>query len=304
MAIEPNPVSNPNPEFINQQQPQQRSRRMWIDSLIRVMKSKTSAVGLCIILILIITAILAPVIAPHSPTDQSIIDRYQSPSGAHWLGTDELGRDIFSRIIYGTRISIQIGLITVGISMVIGVLLGGIAGYFGKWIDHIIMRLIDILMAFPSILLAIALVAVLGPSLQNAMIAVGIVGIPQFARIVRSAVLSVKETEYIEAARAIGAKHKRIFLQHVLPNSLAPIIVQATLGIGTAILDAAGLSFLGLGAQPPTPEWGAMLSDGRSALQTAPWVIAFPGIAIFLVVLGFNLFGDGLRDALDPRLKE
>nr|WP_239544470.1 nickel transporter permease [Virgibacillus halotolerans] len=277
---------------------------MWVDSLLRIIKSKTSFVGLCIILILIITAILAPVIAPYSPTDQSIIDRYQSPSGTHWLGTDELGRDIFSRIIYGTRISIQIGLITVGISMVIGVLLGGIAGYFGKWADQIIMRLIDILMAFPSILLAIALVAVLGPSLQNAMIAVGIVGIPQFARIVRSAVLSVKETEYIEAARAIGAKHKRIFLQHVLPNSLAPIIVQATLGIGTAILDAAGLSFLGLGAQPPTPEWGAMLSDGRSALQTAPWVVAFPGIAIFLVVLGFNLFGDGLRDALDPRLKE
>ncbi|MBM7600579.1 peptide/nickel transport system permease protein [Virgibacillus halotolerans] len=304
MPIQPNPVPDPEPVIIDQQQREIKPRRMWVDSLLRIIKSKTSFVGLCIILILIITAILAPVIAPYSPTDQSIIDRYQSPSGTHWLGTDELGRDIFSRIIYGTRISIQIGLITVGISMVIGVLLGGIAGYFGKWADQIIMRLIDILMAFPSILLAIALVAVLGPSLQNAMIAVGIVGIPQFARIVRSAVLSVKETEYIEAARAIGAKHKRIFLQHVLPNSLAPIIVQATLGIGTAILDAAGLSFLGLGAQPPTPEWGAMLSDGRSALQTAPWVVAFPGIAIFLVVLGFNLFGDGLRDALDPRLKE
>lgn len=304
MPIQPNPVPDPEPVIIDQQQREIKPRRMWVDSLLRIIKSKTSFVGLCIILILIITAILAPIIAPYSPTDQSIIDRYQSPSGTHWLGTDELGRDIFSRIIYGTRISIQIGLITVGISMVIGVLLGGIAGYFGKWADQIIMRLIDILMAFPSILLAIALVAVLGPSLQNAMIAVGIVGIPQFARIVRSAVLSVKETEYIEAARAIGAKHKRIFLQHVLPNSLAPIIVQATLGIGTAILDAAGLSFLGLGAQPPTPEWGAMLSDGRSALQTAPWVVAFPGIAIFLVVLGFNLFGDGLRDALDPRLKE
>ena len=304
MPIQPNPVPDPEPVIIDQQQREIKPRRRWVDSLLRIIKSKTSFVGLCIILILIITAILAPVIAPYSPTDQSIIDRYQSPSGTHWLGTDELGRDIFSRIIYGTRISIQIGLITVGISMVIGVLLGGIAGYFGKWADQIIMRLIDILMAFPSILLAIALVAVLGPSLQNAMIAVGIVGIPQFARIVRSAVLSVKETEYIEAARAIGAKHKRIFLQHVLPNSLAPIIVQATLGIGTAILDAAGLSFLGLGAQPPTPEWGAMLSDGRSALQTAPWVVAFPGIAIFLVVLGFNLFGDGLRDALDPRLKE
>lgn len=305
MSIQPNPLPDPESTIADHhQQPKVKSKRMWIETILRIIKSKTSLVGFCIIVILIITAILAPVIATHSPTDQSIIDRYQSPSAAHWLGTDELGRDIFSRIIYGTRISIQIGLITVGISMTIGVLLGGIAGYFGRWADQLIMRLIDILMAFPSILMAIALVAVLGPSLQNAMIAVGIVGIPQFARIVRSAVLSVKETEYIEAARAIGAKHKRILMQHVLPNCLAPIIVQATLGVGTAILDAAGLSFLGLGAQPPTPEWGAMLSDGRSALQTAPWVVAFPGIAIFLVVLGFNLFGDGLRDALDPRLKE
>lgn len=303
MPTQPNLVPDKGTIEPNQQL-QLKTRRMWVDSLLRIIKSKTSFIGLCIIIILIITAIFAPVIATHSPTDQTIVNRYQAPTADHWLGTDELGRDIFSRIVYGARISIQIGLFTVGISMIIGVLLGGIAGYFGRWIDLIIMRLIDILMAFPSILMAIALVAVLGPSLQNAMIAIGIVGIPQFARIVRSAVLSVKETEYIEAARAIGAKHKRILMQHVLPNCLAPIIVQATLGIGTAILDAAGLSFLGLGAQPPTPEWGAMLSDGRSALQTAPWVVAFPGIAIFLVVLGFNLFGDGLRDALDPRLKE
>lgn len=303
MPTQPNLVPDKGTIEPNQQL-QLKTRRMWVDSLLRIIKSKTSFIGLCIIIILIITAIFAPVIATHSPTDQIIVNRYQAPTADHWLGTDELGRDIFSRIVYGARISIQIGLFTVGISMIIGVLLGGIAGYFGRWIDLIIMRLIDILMAFPSILMAIALVAVLGPSLQNAMIAIGIVGIPQFARIVRSAVLSVKETEYIEAARAIGAKHKRILMQHVLPNCLAPIIVQATLGIGTAILDAAGLSFLGLGAQPPTPEWGAMLSDGRSALQTAPWVVAFPGIAIFLVVLGFNLFGDGLRDALDPRLKE
>ncbi|MFD2210150.1 nickel transporter permease [Virgibacillus halophilus] len=281
-----------------------KAKKMWIDSLLRIVKSKTSFIGLLIIVILLVTALFAPLIATQDPTAQSIVDRYQSPSGKHILGTDELGRDIFSRIVYGTRISIQIGLISVGISLVIGVLLGGIAGFFGRWLDQIIMRIIDIMMAFPSILLAIALVAVLGPSLRNAMIAVGIVGIPQFARIVRGAVLSVKETEYIEAARAIGAKNARILGQHVLPNCVAPIIVQATLGIGTAILDAAGLSFLGLGAQPPSPEWGAMLSDGRSALQTAPWVITFPGIAIFLVVLGFNLFGDGLRDALDPRLKQ
>lgn len=303
MSLQPNPV--PNPSSIEADNIKKaKSSSLWGDALSRIVKSKTALIGLCIILILIITAIFAPLIATHSPTDyESLADRYQPPSSEHWLGTDELGRDIFSRIVYGSRISIQIGVIAVGISMIIGVILGGIAGYFGKWIDHIIMRLIDILMAFPSILLAIALVAVLGPNLRNAMIAVGIVGIPQFARIVRSAVLSVKETEYVEAARAIGAKHGRTLMQHVLPNCAAPIIVQATLSVGTAILDAAGLSFLGLGAQPPTPEWGAMSSDGRSALQNAPWVITFPGMAILLVVIGFNLFGDGLRDALDPRLK-
>ncbi|WP_425440932.1 nickel transporter permease [Sediminibacillus albus] len=281
-----------------------KSSSLWLDALSRLVKSKTSFIGLCIILLLIVIAIMAPIVATHSPTDQQLLNRYLAPSAEHWLGTDELGRDIFSRIVYGTRISIQIGVIAVGISAVIGILLGGIAGYFGRWIDQVIMRIIDIMMAFPSILLAIALVAVLGPSLTNAMIAVGIVGVPQFARIVRSTVLSVKETEYIEAARAIGAKNNRILFQHVLPNCLAPIIVQATLSVGTAILDAAGLSFLGMGAQPPSPEWGAMLSDGRAALQTAPWVVAFPGLAIFFVVLGFNLFGDGLRDALDPRLKQ
>lgn len=304
MSLQPNPLPDPKSEEV-QETNQQKSSSLWGDAFSRIVKSKTSLIGLCIIIILIITAIFAPLIATHSPTSyESLTDRYQSPSSEHLLGTDELGRDIFSRIVFGSRISIQIGVIAVGISMIIGVLLGGIAGYFGKWIDQVIMRIIDIMMAFPSILLAIALVAVLGPNLRNAMIAVGIVGIPQFARIVRSAVLSVKETEYIEAARAIGAKHGRTLMQHVLPNCLAPIIVQATLSVGTAILDAAGLSFLGLGAQPPKPEWGAMLSDGRAALQNAPWVVAFPGMAIFLVVLGFNLFGDGLRDALDPRLKQ
>jgi len=287
----------------NQKIDDQQTKRLWIDSLFRILKSKTSLIGLCIIIILIITAIFAPIIATHSPTDQSIVNRYQTPSAEHYLGTDELGRDIFSRIVYGSRYSILIGLIAVGIALICGVFLGAVAGYAGKWVDQVVMRFIDMLMAFPSILLAIALVAVLGASLQNAMIAVGIVGVPQFARIVRAAVLSVKETEYIEAARAIGAKHKKILFQHILPNCLAPIIVQATLSIGTAILDAAGLSFLGLGAQPPTPEWGAMLSDGRHALQNSPWVVTFPGLAILLVVLGFNLFGDGLRDALDPRLK-
>jgi peptide/nickel transport system permease protein len=290
----------------NQLEPSVKKQRssLWLDSLSRIVKSKTSLVGMIIILLLITVAIFAPVIATHTPTDTDIINRYQAPSAEHYLGTDELGRDIYSRIIYGSRITIKIGVISVGIAMVIGVLLGAVAGFFGRWVDQIIMRIIDIMMAFPSILLAIALIAVLGKSLTNAMIAVGIVGIPHFARIVRSTVLSVKETEYIEASRVIGAKNGRILFSHVLPNCLAPIIVQATLTVGTAILDAAGLSFLGLGAQPPLPEWGAMLSDGRSALQTAPWVVMFPGLEIFMVVLGFNLFGDGLRDALDPRLKQ
>ncbi|AVQ99829.1 peptide ABC transporter permease [Oceanobacillus iheyensis] len=301
MARTPEPVTNTaSGESIKASKP----IPLWLEAGFRIIKSKTALIGVIIIVLLVLTAILAPVIATHSPTAQDIVNRYQAPSSDHLLGTDELGRDIFSRIVYGTRISIQIGVIAVGISLAIGVLLGGIAGYYGRWIDQIVMRFIDIMMAFPSILMAIALVAVLGPSLQNAMIAVGIVGIPQFARIVRSAVLSIKENEYIEAAKSIGAKHGRILIQHVLPNCVAPIIVQATLGVGTAILDAAGLSFLGLGAQPPTPEWGAMLSDGRAAIQNAPWVVAFPGLAIFFVVLGFNLFGDGLRDALDPRLKQ
>ncbi|MFD1173741.1 nickel transporter permease [Oceanobacillus picturae] len=301
MARTPEPVTNTaSGESLKASKP----IPLWLEAGFRIIKSKTALIGVIIIVLLVLTAILAPVIATHSPTAQDIVNRYQAPSSDHLLGTDELGRDIFSRIVYGTRISIQIGVIAVGISLAIGVLLGGIAGYYGRWIDQIVMRFIDIMMAFPSILMAIALVAVLGPSLQNAMIAVGIVGIPQFARIVRSAVLSIKENEYIEAAKSIGAKHGRILIQHVLPNCVAPIIVQATLGVGTAILDAAGLSFLGLGAQPPTPEWGAMLSDGRAAIQNAPWVVAFPGLAIFFVVLGFNLFGDGLRDALDPRLKQ
>lgn len=290
---------------VKAKKPRPKESSLWKDAFSRIIKSKTSFVGLILIILLLTVAALAPLIAPYHPIDDaSIIDRYQAPSAEHWLGTDELGRDILSRIIYGARISIQIGVIAVGISAVFGVLLGGISGYLGRWVDMVIMRFIDVLMAFPSILLAIALVAVLGKGLTNAMIAVGIVGVPQFARIVRSTVLSIKEKEFVESARASGVKGPRILFRHVLPNCMAPIIVQATLSVGTAILDAAGLSFLGLGAQAPKPEWGAMLTDGVAALQTAPWVIMFPGLAILLTVLGFNLFGDGLRDALDPRLKQ
>ncbi|MCD5324294.1 MULTISPECIES: ABC transporter permease [Pontibacillus] len=292
-------------EEVRSEQSDPKEVSLWKDALSRIVKSKTSLLGLVIITLLVVIAVFAPLIAPYHPIDDgSVIDRYQPPSGEHWLGTDALGRDIFSRIAYGARISIQIGVVAVGISAVVGILLGGISGYLGRWVDMVVMRFIDILMAFPSILLAIAMVAVLGRSLTNAMIAVGIVGVPQFARIVRSTVLSVKEKEFVEAARATGVKNGRILFRHVLPNCMAPIIVQTTLSIGTAILDAAGLSFLGLGAQGATPEWGAMLKAGVDALQTAPWVVMFPGLAILLVVLGFNLLGDGLRDALDPRLRQ
>jgi len=261
--------------------------------------------GTLIVISFLLTAILAPYLAPYDPVlDGSLADRLKAPTESHLLGTDSQGRDILSRIIYGARVSVQVGVISVGIALVIGTFMGAVAGYYGGWVDNVIMRLVDIMLAFPSVLLAIAITAVLGPELKNAMIAIGVVNIPSFARIVRSTVLSVKSMEYVEAARAIGATDTRIIYRHVLPNSMAPLIVQTTLSIGTAILDAAALSFLGLGAQPPTPEWGAMLSDGRSYLQKAPWVMFFPGMAIMLVVLGFNLLGDGLRDALDPRLKQ
>jgi len=281
------------------------SEGLWISVTKKLIKSNISLLGTLIVLLFILTAAMAPLLAPYHPVnDGSLVERLQAPSVSHLLGTDSQGRDILSRIIYGARVSVQVGVISVGIALVIGTLMGMVAGFYGGWVDNVMMRLVDIMLAFPGVLLAIAITAVLGPELKNAMIAVGVVNIPAFARIVRSTVLSVKAMEYVEAARAIGATDVRIIFRHVLPNSMAPLIVQTTLNIGTAILDAAALSFLGLGAQPPTPEWGAMLSDGRSYLQKAPWVMFFPGMAIMLVVLGFNLLGDGLRDALDPRLKQ
>ncbi len=274
----------------------------WLEAWDRLKKNKLGRMGLILVGILITTAILAPIIAPYSFKEQNILKRYQPPSRQHLLGTDELGRDILSRIIYGARISLQIGLISISISLLVGVTLGLIAGYYGGIWDMVIMRFMDIMLAFPAILLAIAIVAILGPQLQNAMIAISIVNVPRFARLIRSSTLSVKNSDYINAARGIGSNDLRIILYHVLPNSMAPLVVQTTLSIATAILEAAALSFLGLGAQPPTPEWGAMLSDARSSLQMAPWVAAFPGLAIMFGVLGFNLLGDGLRDALDPKM--
>lgn len=275
----------------------------WLEAWRRLLKSRIGTAGLAIIIILLLVALFAPFLAPYEPNAQNIISRYEAPSSEHLLGTDEMGRDILSRIIYGSRISLQVGLVSVMLALVLGVSFGLVAGFYGGKIDMVIMRFMDIMLAFPSILLAIGIVAILGPQLKNAMIAIGIINVPRFARIVRSSVLSIKETEYISAARALGAGDVRIIFKHLLPNAMAPLIVQTTLSIATAILEAAALSFLGLGAQPPSPEWGAMLSDARSSLQKAPWVATFPGLAIVFGVLGFNLLGDGLRDALDPKMK-
>src|SRR6056297_2270619 len=275
----------------------------WFEAWRRLLQSKIGIAGLAVIIFLIIVALLAPVLAPYDPFEQNILTRYKAPSAEHLLGTDEMGRDILSRIIYGSRISLQVGLFSISIALITGVFLGLLAGYYGGFWDMLIMRIMDIMLAFPAILLAIAIVAILGPQLRNAMLAIGIINIPRFARVVRSSAISIKESEYILAAKMMGASDVRIIFFHLLPNAMAPLIVQTTLSIATAILEAAALSFLGLGAQPPTPEWGAMLSDARSSLQRAPWVATFPGIAIILGVLGFNLLGDGLRDALDPKMK-
>ena len=259
--------------------------------------------GAVIIAIIVIVALLGPALAPYNPLLPQPLNRLKGPDPAHVFGTDSLGRDIFSRVIFGSRISLMIGLISVVISLVPGTLLGLAAGYFGGWTDSVIMRLMDVLLAFPAILLAIFITAILGPSLPNTMVAVGIVYIPHYARIVRSSVLTLREQLFVQAARHMGGSHLRIIFSHILPNALSPIIVYATLGMGTAVLQAAALGFLGLGAQPPQPEWGAMLSEGRQYIQIAPHVAAFPGAAILLLVLGFNLFGDGLRDYLDPSLQ-
>ncbi|RLQ92363.1 nickel transporter permease [Falsibacillus albus] len=266
-------------------------------------KNKSALIGAGIVIFFIFIAFFAPLLAPQGNNEQMLSDRLQSPSAEHWFGTDDFGRDIFSRVLYGARISLTVGFFAVVGSVVVGSLLGIIAGYYGKWTDIIISRFFDIMLAFPSILLAIAVVAVLGPSLRNALIAIAIINVPNFGRLIRSKVLSVKQEEYIMSAKAIGMSDVRILFQHILPNSMAPIIVQGTLAIATAIIEAAALGFLGLGAQPPAAEWGKMLADSRQYLIQAPWTMIFPGLAIMVTVLGFNLMGDGLRDALDPRMK-
>ena len=275
-------------------------RRQFHQELLR---QKSAMIGLSILIFFIITAIFAPLIATHDPRDANVTARLKGWSQEHYFGTDKVGRDIFSRIVYGSRISIKIGLVAMTFSISIGVLLGIIAGYYGGWLDNIIMRMMDMMLAMPSILLAMVIVTILGQSLTNAIIAVSIVYIPQYARILRASVLTIREQDYVTAAQAIGVNDFRILTHAILPNCLAPLIVQATLGMGAAILDAAGLSFLGLGAEIGEPEWGAMLNENRALIRRAPWTVMTPGIAIFLIVLGFNLLGDALRDVLDPQVR-
>jgi len=257
--------------------------------------------GIVIILLLCLTAVLASLISPYSPTEQNLDEGLTGPSKEHILGQDKLGRDILSRIIYGSRVSLKVGIFTVGISLIIGLMIGSIAGFFGGIVDDIIMRIIDIFMAFPGILMAIALMAVLGPSLNNVIIALCLLGWVGYARLVRGQMLSVREFEFVLAAKAMGANPFRIIMKHLLPNIFSPVIVQATFGMAGAIVAEAGLSFLGLGTQPPIPSWGSMLNEGMEFILVAPYLTIYPGLAIMIVVLGFNFLGDGIRDILDPR---
>jgi peptide/nickel transport system permease protein len=266
-----------------------------------VLQNRLAVIGLGVLAVLVIVAIFAPLIAPYDINDVNISDRFSPPSADYLFGTDELGRDIFSRVVIAARVSLRVGFIAVGIALAVGVPIGLVSGYYGGGVDSLLMRIMDVLFSFPAILLAIAILAVLGPGVGNAMVAIGIVYTPIFARITRGSVLSVKNQVFVTAARSLGAKDGRILRTHILPNVVAPIIVQTSLSLAFAILSEAALSFLGLGVQPPDPAWGRMLADGRSFFQDAPWMAIFPGLAILLTVMSFNFVGDGLRDALDPQ---
>lgn len=280
-----------------------KARSWWRDPVAHVLRRPLGLAGVLIIVTLVLAAILAPWLAPFSPTSQGA-PRLLDPGRPYWLGTDEFGRDILSRILYGARVSLQVGAIAVGIAMVIGSAVGVISGFFMGMVDSLVQRVVDIMLAFPAVILIIAISGVLGPSTSTAMIAIGIVYAPNFARIVRGPTIVVMQNQYVEAGRVVGAGSGRLMLRYVLPNVTAPIIVQATLALSTAILAEATLSFLGLGTQPPDPSWGTMLGTGRKYMETAPFVAIFPGLAIAITVLGFNLLGDALRDALDPSLRD
>jgi len=269
----------------------------------RLAKNKLAVAGLIVLIVTALLAIFAPVVAPYGYEEQDLFNTLAGPGKEHWLGTDNLGRDMLSRLIYGGRNSLTLGLISVALAAAIGVVLGAVSGYYGGKVDMVIMRLLDVLQAVPAILLAIAISATLGPGYMNCILALTISQIPGFTRMTRASSLNVQGMEYVEAARSINARERRIIFKHVLPNAISPIIVQATMSVATAILTSASLSFIGLGVQPPQAEWGAMLSAGRSYIRSNPHVIIYPGITIMIVVLSLNLLGDGLRDALDPRLK-
>lgn len=281
-----------------------KGRSLAQDAFRRFFRHPTGMLGLGIVAFFVVVSVLAPVLRPYSAgTDRNLRARLAPPSAEHWFGADELGRDQFTRVLHGGRISLRVGLIAVAFAVVAGTIFGLLAGYVGGWLDTVIVWLMDILLAFPGVLLAIVIVATLGPNLTNALIAISITQIPIYTRIVRSVVMSVREAEFVQAAKALGTNPLRVVVAHVLPNSLSPLIVQLTLSIGTAILDVAALGFLGLGAQPPDPEWGLMIRDGFTQFLRAPWMSIFPGLAIFFSVVGFNLLGDAVRDVLDPRLR-
>ena len=275
----------------------------WKKLLRPFFQRKPAVMGAAVVLILILLALFGPQLAPHDPAFQDYDHMLEGPSSLYWFGTDQLGRDIFSRLLHGAQLSLMVAAVGVITGAVVGIPLGLIAGYYGGWTETVIMRFSDILLAFPGILLAIGIIALLGPGLPNVMIAIAVFGIPQFARLVRGSTLQVKARDFVQAAQAQGGSDLRILFVHILPNVMAPIVVMCTLRTAQAILIASSLSFLGLGATPPTPEWGAMLADGRSYIQTFPHIAAFPGLAIFVTVLGLNLLGDGLNDMLDPRLR-
>jgi peptide/nickel transport system permease protein len=281
---------------------------LWRDALRRLVRNPAAILGALLVSLFIIAAAFAPLLAHGGPRDQNLIlvagGCCPGPSHAHWLGVDQLGRDVYTRILYGARFSLLIGVVSVTIGLTIGLILGSIAGYIGGYLDSLIMRAMDIMLAIPGLLFAIGIVAVLGPGLYQIMIAVGVVNIPIFARLLRGSILAQRENDFVLAARAVGVRRRAILFSHILPNSISVVIVQATLAMATAIIDVAGLGFLGLGPQDPaTPEWGTMLTDVNDYLQTAPWLAIVPGVAIVISVLGFNLIGDGLREALDPKLR-
>lgn len=282
---------------------QKRKKSRFAETWHRLCKNKLAVVSLCIIVVLLFLVVFGPIIAPYPYSQQDSKAAFAGSSAQHLLGTDKLGRDMLSRLIIGARQSLAMGVVAVAIAAILGIIIGAIAGFYGGWIENVIMRFLDIYQSIPTFLLCVSLAAILGPSLRNSIIAIGISMIPNYARIMRASVLTVREKEFVEASRAINTRDRHLIWEHIIPNAMAPVIVEITMGIGTAILNGAALSFMGLGAQPPIPEWGAMISDARGVLREHPTLALYPGICIMLTVLSFNLLGDGLRDALDPRLK-